>query len=363
MMLASGDKSRAPVIQGRDDLVAHIEQGAKPKPEWRIGTEHEKIPFHRDGLRPVPYEGPAGISALLCGLAERFGWRPVYDNDKVIALEEPSSDLGGSITLEPGGQFELSGAPLKTVFQTCDEVNRHLRQVGEIADPLGMSFLALGYSPLWTLAETPHMPKSRYAIMTDYMPKVGKLGLDMMYRTATVQVNLDFADEADMVKKLRVSLALQPIATALFANSPFTEGKPNGYLSYRSAIWLDTDNARAGMLPFAFEDGMGFERYVDYVLPGRQTAAVAGRETDHRGLGRSSDDDLPRGAAQALPRDARRGQRALAQPLRLAGALGRASLRSIEPRRRLRSRQGLDGGGAPAASQRRSPACPADALP
>jgi glutamate--cysteine ligase len=265
-MLASGDKPEAPVIQSRDDLVAHIEQGAKPKPEWRIGTEHEKIPFYRYGLRPVPYEGPAGISALLNGMAERFGWRPVYDRDKVIALEEPSNDLGGSITLEPGGQFELSGAPLQTVFQTCEEVGRHLRQVREIADPLGISFLALGFSPLWTLAETPRMPKSRYDIMTAYMPKVGSLGLDMMYRTATVQVNLDFAGEADMVKKLRVSLALQPIATALFANSPFTEGKPNGYLSYRSAIWLDTDNARAGMLPFAFEDGMGYERYVDYAL-------------------------------------------------------------------------------------------------
>ena len=185
-MLASGGKPEAPVIQSRDDLVAHIEQGAKPKPEWRIGTEHEKIPFYRDGLRPVPYEGPAGISALLNGMAERFGWRPVYDRDKVIALEEPSNDLGGSITLEPGGQFELSGAPLKTVFQTCEEVGRHLRQVREIADPLGISFLALGFSPLWTLAETPRMPKSRYDIMTAYMPKVGRLGLDMMYRTATV---------------------------------------------------------------------------------------------------------------------------------------------------------------------------------
>ncbi len=265
-MLASGNEPDAPLIQSRDELVAHIEQGAKPKAEWRIGTEHEKIPFYRDGLRPVPYEGPAGISALLHGMGERFGWQPVYDRDKIIALEEPSKTLGGSITLEPGGQFELSGAPLETVFQTCEEVSRHLRQVREIADPLGISFLALGFSPLWTLAEIPRMPKSRYDIMTAYMPKVGKLGLDMMYRTATVQVNLDFAGEGDMVRKLRVSLALQPIATALFANSPFTEGKPNGYLSYRSAIWLDTDNARAGMLPFAFEDGMGFERYVDYAL-------------------------------------------------------------------------------------------------
>jgi glutamate--cysteine ligase len=263
--MAASDKE-ATLIQSRGDLVAQIERGAKPKAEWRIGTEHEKIPFYRDSLRPVPYEGPAGISALLHGLADRFGWRPVYDLDKMIALEEPSEHLGGSITLEPGGQFELSGAPVRTIFQTCEEVGRHLSQVREIADPLGMSFLALGFSPLWTLEETPRMPKSRYGIMTAYMPKVGKLGLDMMYRTATVQVNLDFADEADMVKKMRVSLALQPIATALFANSPFKEGKPNGYLSLRSAIWLDTDNARAGMLPFAFEDGMGYERYVDYAL-------------------------------------------------------------------------------------------------
>jgi glutamate--cysteine ligase len=263
-MAASGSES--PLIQSRDDLVAHIEKGAKPKAEWRIGTEHEKIPFYRETLRPVPYEGPAGIGALLQGLHDTFGWRPVYDLDKVIALEEPSEGIGGSITLEPGGQFELSGAPLKTIFQTCEEVGRHLQQVRQIADPLGISFLALGFSPLWTQDETPRMPKSRYGIMTAYMPKVGSLGLDMMYRTATVQVNLDFADEADMVKKFRVSLALQPIATALFANSPFKEGKPSGLLSLRSAIWLDTDNARAGMLPFVFEDGMGYERYVDYAL-------------------------------------------------------------------------------------------------
>ncbi len=266
MMLASGNGPEAPIIQSREELVAHIEQGAKPKADWRIGTEHEKIPFYSGSLRPVPYDGPAGISALLHGMAARFGWRPVYDKDNVIALEDPSCELGGSITLEPGGQFELSGAPLQTIFQTCEEVNRHLRQVREVADPLGIAFLGLGFSPLWRLDETPRMPKSRYAIMTAYMPKVGKYGLDMMYRSATVQVNLDFGDEADMVKKLRVSLALQPIAAALFANSPFTEGKPNGYQSFRSEVWLDTDNARAGMLPFAFEDGMGYERYVDYAL-------------------------------------------------------------------------------------------------
>ncbi len=264
MMLASGETELP--IENRDELVAHIEQGEKPKADWRIGTEHEKFPFYCDGLRPVPYDGPAGIRALLEGMASRFGWRLLFDKENVIALDDASSELGGSITLEPGGQFELSGAPLQTIFQTCEEVGRHLKQVREIADPLGISFLGLGFSPLWTLAETPRMPKSRYAIMTSYMPKVGKLGLDMMYRSATVQVNLDFADEADMVKKLRVSLALQPIAAALFANSPFTEGKPNGYLSFRSAIWLDTDAARTGMLPFAFEAGMGYERYVDYAL-------------------------------------------------------------------------------------------------
>jgi glutamate--cysteine ligase len=264
-MAASGETELVQ-IESRDELVTYIEQGEKPKAQWRIGTEHEKIPFYREGLRPVPYEGPAGIRALLEGMAEKSGWRPIYDMDNVIALEDPTRALGGSITLEPGGQFELSGAPIQTNFQTCEELDKHLKLVHLVAEPLGISFLGLGFSPLWTRAETPRMPKSRYAIMTNYMPKVGNLGLDMMYRSCTVQVNLDFADEADMVKKLRVSLALQPVAAALFANSPFTEGKPNGYLSFRSAIWLDTDAARTGMLPFAFEDGMGYERYVDYAL-------------------------------------------------------------------------------------------------
>jgi glutamate--cysteine ligase len=263
-MLAFGE-TQAP-IENRDELVMHIQQGEKPKADWRIGTEHEKIPFYRDGLRPVPYDSTPGIRALLEGMASRFGWRPVYDKEHIIGLDDPCCELGGSITLEPGGQFELSGAPLQTVFETCEEVDRHLKQVREVAEPLGISFLGLGFSPLWTLAETPRMPKSRYGIMTAYMPKVGRHGLDMMYRSATVQVNLDFADEADMLKKLRVSLALQPVAAALFANSPFTEGKPNGFLSFRSAVWLDTDRARTGMLPFAFEDGMGYERYVDYAL-------------------------------------------------------------------------------------------------
>jgi glutamate--cysteine ligase len=253
-------------IESRAELIAHFEAGCKPKTAWRIGTEHEKFGFHSADFSPVPYEGPSGIQALLNEMAARFGWQPVYEGETVIALNHPNSELGGSITLEPGGQFELSGAPLRTIHETCDEVNTHLRQVAEAGSALGIGFLGLGFSPKWTMAETPVMPKGRYKIMRDYMPKVGTLGLDMMFRSATVQVNLDFESEADMVKKLRVGLALQPVITALFANSPFTEGKPNGFLSFRSEIWRDTDRARTGMLPFAFEDGMSFERYADYAL-------------------------------------------------------------------------------------------------
>jgi glutamate--cysteine ligase len=212
----------------------------------------------------VAYAGPDGIRALLDGIAAKDCWAPVLDRDAVIGLKGPKGQ--GAISLEPGGQFELSGAPVPTIHDTCRELHAHLAQLREIAEPLGIAFLALGMSPKWTRAETPAMPKARYRIMTRYMPKVGHYGLDMMYRTATVQVNLDYSSEADMVKKLRVSLALQPVATALFANSPFTEGKLNGYLSMRSEIWRDTDNQRAGMLPFAFEPGMGFDRYVDYAL-------------------------------------------------------------------------------------------------
>ena len=212
----------------------------------------------------MPYEGRRSIRSLLVGMQHLLGWEPIMDGPNIIGLADVTG--GGAISLEPGGQFELSGAPLETIHQTCSELMAHLAQLREIARPLGIGFLGLGMSPKWTRAQTPMMPKSRYKIMTAYMPKVGRYGLDMMYRTCTVQTNLDFSSEADMVKKLRVSLALQPVATALFANSPFTEGKPNGFLSFRSEVWRDTDNQRAGMLPFAFEDGMGFERYVDYAL-------------------------------------------------------------------------------------------------
>jgi glutamate--cysteine ligase len=251
-------------IESRDELVAWFAEGAKPKAQWRAGTEHEKFAFMSDTHEPVPYEGRRSIRSLLVGMQHLLGWEPINDKNNIIGLADVTG--GGAISLEPGGQFELSGAPVETIHQTSAELMAHLAQLREIARPLGIGFLGLGMSPKWTLAETPVMPKSRYKIMTAYMPKVGRYGLDMMYRTCTVQTNLDFSSEPDMVKKLRVSLALQPVATALFANSPFTEGKPNGFLSYRSEVWRDTDNQRAGMLPFAFEDGMGFERYVDYAL-------------------------------------------------------------------------------------------------
>jgi glutamate--cysteine ligase len=251
-------------IGGKDELIAWIAKGAKPPEAFRIGTEHEKVPFRAADMSPVPYEGPDGIRSLLDGMGATLGWDPIMEGGAPIGLADPRG--GGAISLEPGGQFELSGAPVETLHDTHAETMEHLAHVADIGQPLGMRFLTLGMSPVWTREETPVMPKSRYRIMANYMPKVGGKGLDMMFRTTTVQVNLDFASEADMVRKLRVGLALQPLATALFANSPFTDGRPNGFLSYRSEIWRDTDNARAGMMPFAFEEGMGFERYVDYAL-------------------------------------------------------------------------------------------------
>jgi len=252
----------APRIKGKNELVEWFEAGNKPKADWRIGTEHEKFGFIKEGLRPLPYEGTASVRAMLEGLRDSYGWESIIEGGHLIGLKRN----GASVSLEPGGQFELSGAPLEHIHQTCNEVNEHLKEVRDIAEPLDVAFLGLGASPLWSLDETPIMPKGRYKIMMDYMDRVGRLGRQMMFRTCTVQTNLDFSSEADMVKKMRVSLALQPLGTALFANSPFLEGRPNGYLSYRSHIWTDTDPDRSGMLPFAFEDGFGFERYVDYAL-------------------------------------------------------------------------------------------------
>jgi glutamate--cysteine ligase len=254
-------KSRGEPVTAKSQLIDWIAQGNKPKSDWRIGTEHEKFVYDLKTLRPVSYDAPNGIGALLKGLI-RYGWEPIEENGKIIAMAQN----GESITLEPGGQFELSGAPLRTIHETCREVGQHLKQVKTISEELGIGVLGMGFNPKWSRADTPWMPKGRYKIMGDYMPKRGSLGLDMMLRTCTVQVNLDYSSEADMVKKFRTSLALQPIATALFADSPFTEGKPNGYLSFRSHIWTDTDPDRCGILPFVFEPGMGFERYVDYML-------------------------------------------------------------------------------------------------
>jgi glutamate--cysteine ligase len=259
--MSAPPQSQGEIVAGKAQLVEYLEAGCKPPEAWRIGTEHEKFCYSLDDFRPLPYEGERGIRALLQGL-QRFGWAPVEEDGKVIALAKN----GASVSLEPGGQFELSGAPLKTIHDTCAEVHVHLDQIRQVAGPLNVAAMGLGFQPKWARADIPWMPKGRYKIMQEYMPKKGSLGLDMMLRTCTVQVNLDFASEADMVKKFRVGLALQPVATALFANSPFTEGRPNGFLSYRSHIWTDTDPDRCGILPFVFEDGMGFERYVDHVL-------------------------------------------------------------------------------------------------
>jgi glutamate--cysteine ligase len=259
--MSAPPKAGGAPITSKRQLVEYFEQGSKPRSEWRVGTEHEKFVFDLETLRTVSYEQPNGIAALLRGL-QRFGWQPVEEHGNVIALTME----GCSITLEPGGQFELSGAPLRSIHETCAEVGRHLQQVKEVGSELKVGLLGMGMNPKWPRADTPWMPKGRYQIMRKQMERKGKLGIDMMTRTCTVQANLDFASEADMVKKLRVSLALQPIATALFADSPFTDGKPNGFMSFRSHVWTDTDPDRCGTLPFAFEDGMGFERYVDYML-------------------------------------------------------------------------------------------------
>ena len=257
----SGSRELDQRIASKSDLLAYLESGCKPRDRWRIGTEHEKFGFDLSSLAPLTYDGKPGIRELLEGLS-RFGWKPSYEGGNVIAM----SLEGQSITLEPGGQVELSGAPLESIHETCNEVNNHLAQVKEVATEIGAGFIGLGFHPKFGRADMPLMPKGRYDLMVKYMPKKGGHGLDMMLRSCTVQANLDFESEADMVKKFRVALSLQPVATALFANSPFVDGKPSGYLSYRSFVWTDTDPDRCGILPFVFEQGMSFERYVDYAL-------------------------------------------------------------------------------------------------
>ncbi|MBO9398947.1 glutamate--cysteine ligase [Shimia sp. R9_2] len=249
-------------IEHHDQLAEYLSSGCKPREDWRIGTEHEKFGYCKDSLKPLPYEGERSILAVLEGLRDGHGWAPLEEVGKLIGLEKD----GANVSLEPGGQLELSGAPLENIHQTCDEVNQHLKDVKDIADKIGVGFIGLGSAPIWSHNEMPVMPKGRYKLMTDYMDRVGTMGKVMMYRTCTVQVNLDFSSEADMVQKLRVALALQPVANALFANSPFLDGKPNGVKSTRGLVWRHLDDARTGMLPFVFEEGFGFERWVQYAL-------------------------------------------------------------------------------------------------
>ncbi len=251
-------------IASMEELVSHLSSGEKPDSAFRIGTEHEKFGFYAENRAPVPYEGDRGIAKLLEGMRDLSGWEAIVDDGRIIGLAETHGQ--GAISLEPGGQFELSGAPVETIHQTCRESNAHLDDVRRVAEPLGIRFLGLGSSPVWTLAETPVMPKSRYEIMRRYMPKVGTRGLDMMFRTTTIQVNLDFSSERDMARKMRVGMKLQPVASALFANSPFTEGKPNGLVSWRSDVWSDVDNQRSGLLPFVFGESFGYRDYAEWAL-------------------------------------------------------------------------------------------------
>ena len=294
-MTTRTDSGKAdPQIESREDLLAPFVKGEKPEADWRIGTEHEKFVYKRDDYHAPSYDEPGGIRDLLMAMTE-FGWTPVEEGGKVIALAGPD----GTVSLEPAGQLELSGAPLEHLHQTCAEAGRHLKQVKAVGDRLGVGFLGLGMWPYKARADLPVMPKGRYAIMLRHMPRVGSLGLDMMLRTCTIQVNLDYSSEADMAQKFRVGLALQPLATALFANSPFTESRPNGFLSYRSHIWSDTDPQRTGTLPFMFEDGFGYERYLDYALDVPMYFVYHdGKYIDAAGL---SFRDFMRGELSALP--------------------------------------------------------------
>jgi glutamate--cysteine ligase len=249
-------------IEHYEQLAQYLASGCKPKDQWTIGTEHEKFGFLTDTHAPLPYDGPRSVRAILEGLRDRFGWSEVQEGGKIIGLTRN----GANVSLEPGGQLELSGAMMANVAQTDAETRQHLREVAEVAAPMGVGFMALGAAPIWRHDEMPMMPKGRYRLMTDYMGRVGTHGTQMMYRTCTVQVNLDFSSEADLVQKMRVALALHPVATALFANSPFFEGAPNGHKSWRSRIWRGLDDARTGMLPWVFQPGFGFEAWVEYVL-------------------------------------------------------------------------------------------------
>ncbi|MFK7938133.1 MAG: glutamate--cysteine ligase [Roseovarius sp.] len=282
-------------IEDHAQLAGYLEDGCKPKSDWRIGTEHEKFGYCEATLKPLPYEGERSIHAVLSALRDTYQWAPVEEDGRLIGLEKD----GANVSLEPGGALELSGAAVESIHQTCDEVNEHLRQVKSVADHIGVRFIGLGAAPIWMHDEMPLMPKGRYKLMNDYMGTVGTSGTTMMRRTCTVQVNLDFASEADMVKKLRVALALQSVATALFANSPFFEGKTNGHKSWRARTWRHLDDARTGIPEFVFEDGMGFERWADYALDVPMYFVYRdGKYIDALGM---SFRDFMRGELRALP--------------------------------------------------------------
>jgi glutamate--cysteine ligase len=247
---------------GIDDLVAFFERAQTPPEQWRVGTEHEKIGLYSDSFEPVSYPGRRGIGAILEAIADSDGWNRIFEDGNVIALEK----AGASITLEPGGQLELSGAPLRTIHETCDEFHTHLDLMKRVSEPLGIVWLGLGIQPIHPIEKIPVMPKSRYRIMREYLPTRGSRGLVMMFQTATVQANFDYASESDMVEKLRLALAVSPIVSAIFGNSSISEGRANGFVSKRLNAWEDTDPDRTGMLPFAFDPDFGYRRYVEWAL-------------------------------------------------------------------------------------------------
>ena len=249
-------------IDSVDDLVAFLRAGEKPPERWRVGTEHEKIGLHRADRSPVEYGSDRGIGVLLERIADRAGWEPIFEDGNIIALQRD----GASITLEPGGQLELSGAPLRTIFETFAEFHAHLELVRDVSESLGIVWLGLGIHPIHSVDELPRMPKERYRIMRRYLPTRGSRGPIMMFSTATVQANFDYASEEDMVDKVRTALVVSPIVSAIFANSSLSEGKANGFVSRRMHTWTDTDPDRCGMLPIAFEPDFGYRRYVDWAL-------------------------------------------------------------------------------------------------
>ena len=259
-----GEGDATPITSPRQ-LADYLAVGSKPREEWGIGTEHEKFGFRLKDLKAPPYEPsdgqPGSIRDLLHGL-EAYDATPITDRGNTIGLKQG----GASVSLEPAGQLELSGGIAATLHETAAEFETHYQQVRAVSRGLDLGFAPLGFHPLARREDMPWMPKGRYAIMRRYMPLVGSMGLDMMTRTCTVQVNLDFASEQDMVQKLRVSLLLQPLATALFANSPFTEGQENGFMSYRAHVWTDTDNQRSGIPPVMLAPDFGFERYAEWLI-------------------------------------------------------------------------------------------------